>query len=145
LANREMSMLREGTDIFIALNIDAFSPEDGRALEDRLRAESDLRIKSAILAADTAPGGIPPPDVTIYLLETVAPIVKDVIVGLLAAALWDVIKDASSRRRREDPETTVAIVEEDERGRTLRKNDGKISDSETIEELIGEALEDDEA
>jgi len=138
-------MLRKGTDIFIALNIDAFDLKDSRALEDRLRAETDLRIESSRLAASTAPGETPPPDVTIYLLETVAPIVKDVIVGLLAAALWDVTKDASSRRGREDLETTLAIVEKDERSQTLRGEDGKVSDSETIEELISEALEDDEA
>jgi hypothetical protein len=136
-------MLREGTDISIALNIDTFTPPDSQELEDRLRPETDLRIESGIFAAATAPGGTLPPDVVIYLLYTVAPLATSVFVNVLSSALWDAMNVAFSRQRREVTEGTFSIVKIDEEGRTIRMVTVRTSDREIIEDQIRQALEDD--
>ena len=138
-----MSMLLQDADIYIGLNSDTFTIPDGQVLGEQLRAETDLRIKSGTWAASTAPGGPPPPDALIYLLYTIAPLLTDVYLNVLSSALWDTMKAAFLRQRKEDSEATFTIVKMDENGRTLRTVRGRTDDREIIKDLIRQALKDD--
>jgi len=137
-----MRML-QGADIVIDLNSDTFNWVDSQELEERLRAETDLRIESTIAAYVSVAGEPPPPDVVIYLLYTIAPLATSVFVNVLSSALWEAMKAAFSRQRKEDSEATFSIVKKDENGQTLRVVSGQTSDREIIEDLIRQALEDD--
>ena len=133
----------QGADISIDLNSDTFIPADSQELAERLRAETDLRIESTIAAYVSVAGEPPPPDVVIYLLYTIAPLATSVFVNVLSSALWEAMKAAFSRQRKEDSEATFSIVKKDENGQTLRVVSGQTSDREIIEDLIRQALEDD--
>jgi hypothetical protein len=136
-------MLLQDADLYIGLNSDTFAISDGQELGEQLRAETDLRIKSGTWAAATAPGGAPPPDVLIYLLYTIAPLLTDVYLNVLSSALWDAMSAAFFRQRKEDSEATFSIVKMDDMGRTLRTVRGRTDDREIIKDLIRQALEDD--
>jgi hypothetical protein len=140
---RRVSMLLQDADIYIGLNFDTFTLPDSQELGEQLRAETDLRIKSGTWAASTAPGGAPPPDVLIYLLYTIAPLLTDVYLNVLSSGLWDAMKAAFLRQRKEDSEATFSIVKMDEKGRTLRTVSGRTDDREIIKDLIRQALKDD--
>jgi hypothetical protein len=144
---RRVSMLLQDADIYIGLNFDTFTLPDSQELGEQLRAETDLRIKSGTWAASTAPGGAPPPDVLIYLLYTIAPLLTDVYLNVLSSALWDAMKAAFSRRTergwRGESEAAFSIVKMDEEGRQLRRVEGQTSDPEIIRDLVRQALEDD--
>ena len=128
----------QNADISIGLNIDTFTLTDSQALEEYLRAETDLRVKSHNFAADTAPGGTLPTDVVIHLY-TLAPILRDVYLNVLSSALYDVIRAALSRRGRADSEATFYIAMMDEDENVLREVRGQTSDREVIKDLIRQA------
>jgi hypothetical protein len=136
-------MLLQDADIYIGLNIDTFALPDGQELGERLRAETDLRIKSGTWAASTASGGGPQPDVLIYLLYTVAPLLTDVYLNVLSSALYDVMRAALSRRGEADSEAKFFIATMDDDGNVLREVRGETSDREIIKDLIRRASEDD--
>jgi hypothetical protein len=81
--------------------------------------------------------------VLIYLLYTIAPLLTDVYLNVLSSALWDAMKAAFLRLRKEDSEATFSIVKMDEKGRTLRTVSGRTDDREIIKDLIRQALKDD--
>jgi hypothetical protein len=133
----------QDADIYISLNIDTFTQPDSQELREQLRAETDLRIESGMRAASTAPGGVPP-DVVIYLLYTIAPLLTDVYLNVLSSALYDATKAAFSRQGKADSEATIYILKKDEEGRTLRTVSARTGDPEIIKDLFRQALEDDE-
>jgi hypothetical protein len=128
-------MLREGTDISIGLNIDTFTPADSQELVERLRAETDLRVASGIVAADTAPGGPLPPDVLIYILHTLIP-VADIYASVIASAIWDRVKAALARQGKDEAGVTFSLVEADDDGNMRRELRGETRNQEVIKELI---------
>ena len=136
-------MLLQDADIYIGLNMDTFGLPDGQELGEQLRAETDLRINSGTWAASTAPGGGPQPDVLIFLLYTVAPLLTDVYLNVLSSALYDAMRAAFSRRGRPDSEATFYISTRDDDGNVLREVTGQTSDREIIKDLIRRASEDD--
>jgi hypothetical protein len=138
-----MNMLQDA-DISVGLNIDTFTPPDNQDLRERLRAETELRIDSHIFAAYTAPGGTPSPDLAIYLLYTIAPLLTDVYLNVLSSALYDAAKAAFARQGNADSEATFYISTMDDDGNVLREVRGKTSDREIIKDLIRQASERDE-
>jgi hypothetical protein len=133
----------ETPQVEIDLNSDLFSPSDSEALMERLRSESDLRVRSDVAAYATVDGSLPP-DVILNVLYTVVP-VADLYAGILASALWDAAKGALKRQNRADSEVSFSVVKRDANGRILGEVSGRTSDPDTIKQLIrqvGENAED---
>ncbi len=127
-------------DISIDLNSDTFVPADSQELAARLRAETDLRVRSDVAAYAGVEGGPLPPDVVLYVLYTLFPL-RDIYAGMLSSILWDTAKAAFSRQGRGDSEATFSVLKVDEEGRILREVRGQTSDPEIIKELIRQAGE----
>jgi len=134
----------QGADISIDLNSDTFIPADSQELAERLRAETDLRVQIDVTAYASVEGFPLPPDVALYILYTLTPLVADVYLNVLSSALWDAIKAAFSRQGKVDSDVTFSIVSMGEDGNVLREVRGQTSDPEIIKDLIRQAREDDE-
>ena len=134
----------QGADISIDLNSDTFIPADSQELAERLRAETDLRVQIDVTAYASVEGFPLPPDVVLYILYTLTPLVADVYLNVLSSALWDAIKAAFSRQGKVDSDVTFSIVSMGEDGNVLREVRGQTSDPEIIKDLIRQAREDDE-
>lgn len=129
-------------DVRIDLNSDTFVFEDEDILNERLRAETDLRVESEVAAYAGIAGEPPPADVVIYVLHTLIPI-ADVYANVLASAIWDRIKAALARRDRDEPTApSVTVVEVEEDGSFRRELRIEGQDPETIREAMRQFGED---
>ena len=136
--------MRQGADISIDLNSDTFIPADSQELANRLRAETDLRVQSEVAAYAGVEGGPPPPDVVLYILYTLMPIVSDVYLNVLSSALYDAIGAAFSRQGKADSEATFSFVKTNEEGQMLGEVSGRTTDPEMIKELLSRLADEDE-
>lgn len=133
----------ETPQVEIDLNSDLFVPTDSEALTDRLRSESDLRVRSDVAAYATVDGSLPP-DVVLNILYTLVP-VADLYAGLLASALWDAAKAALKRHNKTHSEVSFSVLKRGADGQILGEVSGHTSDPDTIKQLIrqiGENAED---
>ncbi len=124
----------ETPQVEIDLNSDLFSLSDSEALMDRLRSESDLRIRSEVAAYATVDGSLPP-DVVLNVLYTVVP-VADLYAGILASALWDAAKGALKKQNRADSEVSFSVLKRGADGGILGEVSGRTNDPDTIKQLI---------
>jgi hypothetical protein len=142
--HKEGRML-QGADISIDLNVDTFIPADSQELAERLRAETDLRVQSEVVGYTYIEGFPPPPDVVLYFVDTLTPLVVDVYLNVLASAIWDAMKATLSRQGKVGSEATFSAIKRDKDGNILLEVSGQTSDPEIIKDLIRQASEDDKS
>jgi hypothetical protein len=118
--------------VTLLLEASAFTQHDAEAVQSRL--EPEIRVDAGLVAYSPPAGGYPP-DVAVQLIASSLPL-AEIYVGLLSAAIYDLIKTFATNTGEPETEATLELTMLDDDGNEARTFTGKTTDPEIAERWL---------